>query len=45
MWNIQVTKSYFDSKDGLESLWTELDQWDPDIAEKLDFSEGSEAGK
>ena len=41
--NSQVTKSYFKSNDGLEELWSELDQWNPDTAEKIDFKEGSAA--
>ena len=41
----QVTKSYFKSNDGLEELWSELDQWNPDTAENIDFNEGSPAAK
>ncbi|KAL5250623.1 hypothetical protein ACHWQZ_G016379 [Mnemiopsis leidyi] len=40
-----VTKSYFKSNDGLEELWSELDQWNPDTAENIDFNEGSPAAK
>jgi hypothetical protein len=43
IWTAQVTKSYFKANDGLEELWSELDAWDPDKAEKIDFSKGNNA--
>ena len=34
-----VSKSYFDSKPGLEDLWSTLDRWDVDEAKTINFSD------
>ena len=40
-----VTKSYFAANEGLKDLWLQLEQWDPDAAEALDFSNMTGVGK
>ena len=34
---MQVSKRYLASQDGLESLWMELDKWDVNNSQSIDF--------
>lgn len=40
-----IGRKYLESNEGLEDLWTTIDQWDPEETEKLNFTDGSPYAK